>query len=134
MAQPNALNPNFQGPIKAQNFKRSIITAQTNGTTAVNLWTGNDYATNEVNPFAGSVIAIKVFGIDSTAGVIKLKNHWVGGSAVLIECTKDPAMIEVRGSAVQIGNNGNFVVEGSLVATSSTAGNAVVEVTFQTTT
>ncbi len=130
MALSNALNPTFEGPIQAKNYKRGVQCVPTNGTTEIDIWTGGSASSALLNGFNGSVVAVQIIPTDTTAGEITVYSGNSTGRVAVAKVAKPATLDAVYGSVVTV--SGVFTAAGTLTAVSSSAGNAVVEVIFTT--
>lgn len=128
MAVADGVSPIFEGNPTALGYKTKggmMMTkaVSTNGTTEVNVF-------GTSNGFSGSVVGIKITPTDATAGSVRVHAGTSTGRTLLTEVVK-AASYAITGSAV--GVSGAFVPSGTLTVVSTTSGNALVEVTFTTT-
>lgn len=123
MAQPNGLNPTFQGKVTARGFETPVggdmvKNVKTNGTTLVNVF-------GTTNGFDGTLVSVRITPVSNTTTVF--------------------SMIGTNGTVFQISGSAGIVVgtlftattftsSGTLQVRSHTAGlQGVVEVAFQAT-
>ena len=138
MAISDGINPSVEGIIEARGFKTKSRTTGTKGIPT----TGTDEADIFPHPngfngsaigFNGSVTAIRVLSTDATAAEILVYAGTPKGtpfSRYLVGKVKKDAGATNSFTGSMITASGAFTANGSLVAVSSSAGNAYVEVTF----
>jgi len=115
MAQPNGLNPSFDGKVKALGFDAthgngvSVTVKETNGTTLVNIF-------GTASGFEGTITGIYLVALDATAANITISSP--GGTVSTI--AKGATTGAVVGGATL--SNTAITIAGSISMVSSVAG------------
>lgn len=132
MAVASGISPNFEGAPSARSWKLTgstvIMSAfvRTDATAEQNVF-------GATNGFAGSVVAVRIIPTDNTEAKYTVYAGFPDADRIAVAAVNKNAVLTsgtVSGSVVTVA--GAFTVSGSLTVVSSTGGNAVVEVIFQT--
>ena len=135
MAVADGINPSFLGRVTSRGQKLfgtgsavNTISVLTNGTTQVPV-----FGVGLTTGFAGSVVAIKAISMDSTAGEISVYSGFPTETRVEVARVKKAATGTATNDGAVVGSavtTGQFIADGTLVVVSSSAGNALVDITF----